>query len=217
MTGDAPCVKLYLGRSLQLTVGRMARTLEFDYANALERAMRLFWRTGYTNTSLRDLLKGMGIGESSFYNTLKSKKHAYLECLKHYNATVSAKHGQAFFAAPTAALGVRALFGAVLDCLDDPRSPSKVCLMAGSLTHEVMEDADLRAYIECQLSTLTDRMMERFTTDKEAGILPAEFEPQLVVPVIVTYLQGIWRMALICYDRARFERQINLFLTGLGL
>jgi TetR/AcrR family transcriptional regulator, transcriptional repressor for nem operon len=195
----------------------MARTLEFDYTNALEGAMRLFWKTGYASTSLRDLLKGMGIGEGSFYNTLKSKKHAYLECLKHYNATVSVKRGQAFFAAPTAALGVRALFDTVLDCLDDPRSPSKVCLMAGSLTHEVMKEADLRAYVEGQLSTLAERMTERFAADRDAGLLPTQFDPQLVVPVIVTYLQGVWRMALISYDRTRFEKQIDLFLAGLGL
>jgi TetR/AcrR family transcriptional repressor of nem operon len=195
----------------------MARTLEFDYTNAVDRAMRLFWKTGYANTSIRDLLKGMRIGEGSFYNTLKSKKHAYLECLKHYNATVSVKRGQAFFAAPTAALGVRALFDAVLDCLDDPRSPSKVCLMAGSLTHEVMEEADLRAYIEGQLSTLADRMTERLSADKQAGLLKAGFDPRLVVPVIITYLQGLWRMALVSYDRVRFERQIELFLAGLGL
>jgi TetR/AcrR family transcriptional repressor of nem operon len=195
----------------------MARTLEFDYTHALERAMRLFWKTGYASTSVRDLLEGMGIGEGSFYNTLKSTKHAYLECLKHYNATVGVKRGQAFFAAPTAALGVRALFGAVLDCLDDPHSPSKVCLMAGSLTHEVMEEADLRAYIESQLSTLAERMTERLTADKQAGLLKAGFDPQVVVPVIITYLQGLWRMALISYKRTQFERQIDLFLAGLGL
>jgi TetR/AcrR family transcriptional repressor of nem operon len=37
------------------------------------------------------------------------------------------------------------------------------------------------------------------------------------VPVIVTYLQGLWRMALVSYDRTQFERQIDLFLTSLGL
>ena len=195
----------------------MARALAFDYTSALERATRLFWKTGYAGTSLRDLLQGMGIGESSFYNTLKSKKHAYLECLKHYNATVGLKRGQAFFAAPTAALGVRALFGAVLDCLDDPHSPSMVCLMAGSLTHEVMEEADLRAYVEGQLSILAERMSERLTADRDAGLLPTQFDPQLVVPVIVTYLQGVWRMALISYNRTHFENQIDLFLAGLGL
>jgi TetR/AcrR family transcriptional repressor of nem operon len=43
-------------------------------------------------------------------------------------------------------------------------------------------------------------MAARLTADKEAG--PAEFEPQLVGPVIVTYLQGLWRMALVSCDQA---------------
>ena len=35
----------------------MARTLEFDYDTTLDRATRLFWKSGYAGTSLRDLLK----------------------------------------------------------------------------------------------------------------------------------------------------------------
>ena len=195
----------------------MARTLEFDYTNALERATRLFWETGYASTSLRDLLKEMGIGEGSFYNTLKSKKHAYLECLKHYNATVGMRRAEAFISAPTGALGVRALFRTVLDCLDDPDTPSRVCLMASSITHEVLADPDLRGYLEEQMSMLAEQIIARLTADKNEGLLPAQFDPQLIVPVIVTYVQGLWRMALVSYDRLRFERQIDVFLTGLGL
>jgi TetR/AcrR family transcriptional repressor of nem operon len=195
----------------------MARTLEFDYTNALHRATRLFWKTGYANTSLRDLLQVMKIGEGSFYNTLKSKKNAYLECLKHYNATVSHHRAEAFFSAPTAALGVRALFKTVLDCVDDPSTPSRLCLMGGSMTREVLAEPVLGKYVQEQVSMMTERMIARFSSDKKAGLLPAEFDPQLVVPVIITYMQGLFRMALVSYDRTRFERQIDVFLTCLGL
>jgi TetR/AcrR family transcriptional repressor of nem operon len=195
----------------------MARALEFDYASTLERATLLFWETGYASTSLRELLKTMGIGEGSFYNTLKSKNNAYLECLKHYNATVNRRRGEALFSAPTAAAGVRALFNTVLDCLDDPKTPSRLCLMAGSITHEVMDEPDLREYVKEQISLLTERMVARLNADKGEGLLAAAFDPELVVPVVVTYLQGLWRMAMVSYERPRFERQIDMFLTGLGL
>jgi TetR/AcrR family transcriptional regulator, transcriptional repressor for nem operon len=195
----------------------MARTLEFDYTAALEGATRLFWETGYYSTSLRDLLKKMNIGDGSFYNTFKSKKNAYLECLKHYNATVNRARGEALFSAPSAASGVRALFNTVLDCLDDPDTPSRICLMAASITHEVLTEPDLREYVHEQMSIFTDGLADRLSADKELGLLPAEFDPQLVVPVIITYLQGLWRMALVSYDRSQFERQIDVFLTGLGL
>jgi TetR/AcrR family transcriptional repressor of nem operon len=195
----------------------MARTLEFDYDTTLERATRLFWKSGYAGTSLRDLLKEMGIGESSFYNTLKSKKRAYLECLKHYNETVDRKRSKEFLEAPTAALGVRALFKDILGSLDNPDTPSVICMMAGSLTHEVLDEAELRQYIEGRISTLQDAMIARMSADKRDGLLAEGFEPQLVVPVVLTYMQGLWRMALVSYERSRFEQQIDVFLTGLGL
>lgn len=195
----------------------MARTLEFDYEGALERATHVFWETGYAGTPLRDLLKQMRIGEGSFYNTLKSKKNAFLECLKHYNATVNRQRGEALLGAPTAAIGVRALFNIVLDCLDDPKTPSRICLMAGSITPEVLADPDLCEYVQQQMSMFTERMAMRMAVDKEAGFLPNAFEPQLVAQVIVAYLQGLWRMALVSYDRPQYEKQIETLLTGLGL
>jgi TetR/AcrR family transcriptional regulator, transcriptional repressor for nem operon len=195
----------------------MARTLEFDVDNALDKAMRLFWKSGYASTSLRELLNSMGIGEGSFYNTLKSKKHVYLESLRHFNATIGRERGAALLTPPTATLGIRALFHCVLDCLDDPKAPSRLCLMSGSLSREVLAESELRKYVQAQIAEFGEAIGARLTADKEAGRLPADFEPQIVAPVIVTYLQGIFRMALLSYDRKNFECQIDVFLTGLGL
>jgi TetR/AcrR family transcriptional repressor of nem operon len=89
--------------------------------------------------------------------------------------------------------------------------------MAGSITREVLDESELRKYVQQQMSTLTEGMTARLTADKEAGLLPADFDPHIVVPIIITYLQGLFRMALVSYDRPKFEQQINLFLTGLRL
>ena len=195
----------------------MGGTLEFDRTVALDQATRLFWKSGYAGTSLRDLLAGMGIGEGSFYNTLKSKKHAYLACLQHYNATVGRRRAEAFASAPTAALAVRALFATVLDCLDDPNTPSPVCLMAGTMTEEVLADLDLRGYVEEQMTALAAGMTARLEADKQQGLLPGNLDPATLVPILVTYMQGLWRMALVAYDRPAMERQVSVFLSALGL
>jgi len=47
--------------------------------------------------------------------------------------------------------------------------------------------------------------------------LPKELDPKVVVPILGIYIHGLFRSALIAYDRKRFERQIEVPLKGLGL
>ncbi len=194
----------------------MARTLAFDYPAALDRATRMFWRNGYLNTSLRDLLKAMGIGEGSFYNTMKSKKNAYIECLRHYDATVNRERGEALASAPTAALGVRAFFQKIFECLDDPDAP-RVCLMASAIAPDVLAEPELRRYVEEQVAQWTVHMAGRFKADKERGLLPDSFDPETVASIVITYVQGLWRLALVSHDRRKLQAQADAFLTSLGL
>ena len=194
----------------------MGRGIEFDYDKAIDKATRLFWKTGYSNTSLRDLLKVMNIGEGSFYNTVKSKKNLYLECLKHYRATVMSQRETALFSQTSAKLGVRALFKTVLDQMDDPKRPG-LCLMAGSMSRDVLDEKEIRYYIVGEGVASGGRFVELLRSAQEAGELPKQFKPAVVAQIIGTYIQGMSRAALISYDRQRIERQVEVLLTGLGL
>ncbi|OAE96349.1 TetR family transcriptional regulator [Bradyrhizobium centrolobii] len=195
----------------------MARKIAFDYNRALDKAMWLFWKNGYAETGLRDLLKVMDIGEGSFYNTLKSKKELYLSCLQRYEDTVVRTRIQALLSARTAAEGIRAFFNAVLDCLDNPSTPSPLCMLAAMATEEVLSEPDLRKRAEGSLENLQLFLREQLSRDRDKGLLPPSLDSRTIALVITTYLQGLWRMALVDYERPRFERQIDAFLTGLGL
>jgi TetR/AcrR family transcriptional repressor of nem operon len=194
----------------------VARALEFDYDKAIDKATRIFWKKGYSGTSLRDLLKGMRIGEGSFYNTLKSKKQLYVECLKHYNDTVGRRRFTALFSQASAKEGVRGLFRTVLDDLDDPRIP-RVCLIARSVSSDILSETDLGELVQSDMAALFGAFSERLKFAKDTGELPPEFEPEVVGQIIGTYFQGLFRTALLCHDRPQLERQVDLFLTSIGL
>ena len=194
----------------------MGRGIEFDYDKAIDKATRLFWKTGYSNTSLRDLLKVMNIGEGSFYNKIKSKKNLYLECLKHYRATVLSQREAALFSQTSAKLGVRALFKTVLDQMHDPKRPG-LCLLAGSMSRDVLDEKEIRQYIVGEGVASGGRFVALLRSAQEAGELPKELEPAVVVQIIRTYIQGMSRAALISYDRPRIEREVEVLLTGLGI
>ena len=194
----------------------MPRHIEFDYDRAIERATQVFWKKGYSNASLRDLLQAMGIGEGSFYNTVKSKKKLYLECLKHYNDTVTRRRLDALRSGATASEGVRAFFKTVLDELDNPKMP-RVCLLAGSLSNDVLVERDLERYVVGEMQTFVGVFIERLEADKKAGGLPKDFQVEVAAQVLLTYLQGLFRVIRVLVDRGQTERQIAALLQGLGL
>ena len=194
----------------------MPRHIEFDYDRAIERATQVFWKNGYSNASLRDLLHAMGIGEGSFYNTVKSKKNLYLECLKHYNDTVTRRRLDALRSGATSGEGVRAFFKAVLDELDNPKTP-QVCLLAGSLSTDVLMERDLNRYVVQEMQTFMRVFVERLEADKLAGTLPKDFPVEVAAQVLLTYLQGLFRVIRVLVDRRQVERQVEALLHGLGL
>lgn len=195
----------------------MTRKIAFDYDRALDAATRLFWERGYASTGLRDLLKAMEIGEGSFYNTLKSKKQLYLACLEHYDDTVVRRRFEVLQDAATAGEGIRAFFIHVLDYLDDPAAPSRLCMIAAMASEEVLSEADLRERATQGLSEVESVLCKRLEEDREQGRWSTTFDPETVAAVITTFLQGLWRMALVNYERSVFERRIETLLSGMGL
>jgi TetR/AcrR family transcriptional regulator, transcriptional repressor for nem operon len=59
----------------------MARPVEFERPQAVNRALALFWRQGYQATTVAELLQTMGIGRSSFYAAFTDKRTFFIECL----------------------------------------------------------------------------------------------------------------------------------------
>ena len=62
----------------------MARPQEFDTAEALYKAMDVFWRKGYEATSLADLLDATGLSKSSLYATFGGKREFFLAAFDAY-------------------------------------------------------------------------------------------------------------------------------------
>ena len=194
----------------------MGRKIEFDLEKALDRAMHEFWKKGYSNTSLRDLLKVMDIGESSFYHLFGGKKLLYLQCVQRYNQEVSGPRIEALEKASTAAKGARSFFKIILDDLEDQKTP-RLCLMAGSLGPDVLIERDIEEYVLATMHQFEEIFFNRFEKGKKQGDLPPKFDSRVAAQVFVTYLQGFFRVVHVLKTRKEMERQVHALMVGLGL
>ena len=64
----------------------MGRPRGFDRDLALDKAMRLFWQSGYEQTSIVDLTQELGISATSLYAAFGDKKSLFEEAVAHYEA-----------------------------------------------------------------------------------------------------------------------------------
>jgi TetR/AcrR family transcriptional regulator, transcriptional repressor for nem operon len=194
----------------------MSGKRQFDYDEAMTAATRLFWAKGYSSTSLRDLLRAMKIGEGSFYNTFRSKQHIYRLCLQHYHEQLTRRRWEVFAGEPSVRKAIRLFYAAVLDDLDDPKVPN-VCLMAASLSSDVLSSRELRTFVLREMRTMQQMLETRLEQAKASGELRASFDCAVAAQIIVTYLQGFYRVVRVLHDRRQMEQQIETLLLGLGL
>ena len=66
----------------------MARVREFDPQEAIQGAMNVFWRSGYGDTSMEDIVSETGVSRYGLYGTFGNKKDILLAAIRHYDRTI---------------------------------------------------------------------------------------------------------------------------------
>jgi AcrR family transcriptional regulator len=62
----------------------MGRTKNFSREGVLEKALPVFWKYGFADTSLQELEKATSVNKSGLYSEFADKGDLYLESLRHY-------------------------------------------------------------------------------------------------------------------------------------
>ncbi|WP_381557259.1 TetR/AcrR family transcriptional regulator [Streptomyces eurythermus] len=185
----------------------MARPRTFDEEQALDAAMRTFWRKGYEATSTEDLCAATGLGRSSIYNTFKSKRALFQRVLDRYMTTMNA--GQLTVLEDPALSGaerIRALFARVLDgdAENRPAGRSLGCLGVNTTVELAGRDAVAAGMLERDTAHRLDALRAvveagrrdgSITSSRDAGDL-ARFLNATIAGLRVSAQGGADRAAL---------------------
>jgi AcrR family transcriptional regulator len=65
----------------------MGRPKSFSREEVLEKAMPVFWKQGFADTSLQELERATGVNKSGLYSEFRDKEDLFVACLRHYIGT----------------------------------------------------------------------------------------------------------------------------------
>ncbi|WP_329295879.1 TetR/AcrR family transcriptional regulator [Streptomyces sp. NBC_01455] len=190
----------------------MARTREFDIDQAVDRAMDLFWRRGYAETSLPDLLKELSIGSGSFYAAFGSKEQLYLRALDRYVALQHSDLGEMLDQAPDIRSAVRQVLLSLVQA--DLAEPVRGCLVVNTATQcgERSSAVDRVTAAIRQVESLLAGALERA---QARGELSADKKPAELARFFTTFIQGLRIVGQARLDRPFVENAVETAMTAL--
>lgn len=169
---------------------RTGRPRRFEESEALEAALRVFWRCGYAEASMSALREAMGMSSASIENAFGSKADLFAKVIEHYFT----RYGTVTEVATDLELAPReALRTALLQSLDMQTSPDHPpgCLIA--LTTPV--GADRTADAARQGTRARDMTRARIRTAIDRGIsagdLPVATDADALTATFDAYLLGL--------------------------
>jgi TetR/AcrR family transcriptional repressor of nem operon len=184
----------------------VARHKEFDPDVALDRAMKLFWEKGYEQTSMQDLVEGMGIHKRSMYDTFGDKHSLYLKALHRYGDTVAEPHREAVESQKNPREALRLLLGSVIANFDlDPKG----CLAVNSATEVALRDSEAAGWVRQNFETWRQLIADLIQQGQRSGEFSAKVDPQSLADSLFNVWVGLRVQARAGASRERLAEMID--------
>lgn len=198
--------------STEITSKQRGRPPAFDHAQALEKALRVFWERGYEGASMAELTEAMGINKPSLYGAFGNKEELFRKALEKYCSGPVAYVAQAI-QAPTARAVAEELLTHAAERLADPALPRGCMVTQGALScgesAQGMRD-ELAGHRNAYLAALR----ERFERAQSESDLPAEASPAALARYLATVHQGMSVQATSGATREELLQVVREVLAG---
>ncbi len=167
--------------------------------------MTLFWRNGFSSTSVRDLGTALDLRPGSIYALFQSKENLYIEALKMYAQDHFKLIGQCFQPPLTFMESLERLIREVTSNLNNPR----VCMIGKTLADFGAADQTVRAEAARLFQDNLKLFGKKIEQARSREELPPTCDSQFLAHFIIVQLTGLRRYSDSLQDPELLERLIK--------
>lgn len=191
----------------------MGRPKQFDRDEALSRAVELFRERGYEGASTDDLLRAMGIGRQSLYDTFGDKHTLYMEALSRYHEIARERFTSEIVRAEAPLEAIERMLLEVAD--EPPVERARGCLLVNATTERAPLDPEVARLVR-ENRRMCERSFEHAVRAAQAeGSLPRGLDASAASELLFTTLQGLRVTAKAGASPATLRAVAKLAIEGL--
>ncbi|WGQ10771.1 TetR/AcrR family transcriptional regulator [Pedobacter gandavensis] len=190
----------------------MARNVEFDEEVAISRAMDLFWKKGYTGTSMRELCDAMGVNASSIYNTIGDKHQLFLRCIKHYTESRMEAAGKQLklISSPFKAIE-KFISASAYAITNEPDS----CLAIKTTFEMAVSDEQVQKILKRDNDFTYNLILDLVTKALEQKEITISQDREMLADFIINHFSGWHESFIIHRDKARIKKMAQFLIEQL--
>ena len=167
----------------------VGRPRNFDEDQALDAAMRVFWKKGYEGASTSDLTAAMGIQPASLYHAFGNKQQLFERAVARYLAGPAAFMDEALDAPTAYEVADRILRGCAV-FLTHRRAPRGCMTIQAAMTGG-QKAASVRRHLTAVRLKAQDDLQARFERARREGDLPKDTHAADLARFVTTIFQGM--------------------------
>ncbi|MCB9747061.1 MAG: TetR/AcrR family transcriptional regulator [Candidatus Omnitrophica bacterium] len=186
----------------------MSRMKEYVRTEVLLKAMNTFWKKGYKETSMQDLVDQMGINRFSIYSDFKSKRHIYLEALEVYYQQKAVPLFAMLNHSKEGIQSIETLLNHIIPVTGEIKNKGFGCMIYRAMhTHNPVDDDDIHKLLQRFLSEFEDAFLNALKRAKKLGELKKEVDIKKYAKLLTTYTSGLVTVSNVV-DKKHLKEQV---------
>ena len=175
--------------------------------------MEVFWTHGYEAASLSELLKQMGIGKKSLYDTFGNKKSLFIKALDHYALTNAKKMRDRLLGSGSALENLKQLLLEWQEMHSKPGSCG--CMLGTNIADFTTDDTEIAQLLRNYLQQVEDLFCTVLTQAQAAGEISSTIKPRDLACLLVCTTQGMALVGRVMKDDVTLKGTVSSALRLL--
>jgi AcrR family transcriptional regulator len=197
---------------MERTKRARGRPRQFEQEEALDAALKIFWKNGFGGTSLDDLTAAMKVNRPSVYAAFGNKEALYEAAVDRYVATLGREYLAPLSGGADLATDLTGFYRAVIDGVTGRHGPSG-CVVACTLPAEAGTSRRARKHLATVLDQLDSAVRARFVAAHRGGEIASDADPAVLAQVITSGMLAISIRARAGAERRELSKLARNFVA----